>query len=122
IVRSPVDICLGTRPSQAAKSRPLENTAPAPIAATIALQIRPDTGYADQPLATCVQARDGFDLVRQTLNALVEPAPVPSQIFDDAHHARRQRVRRSSEDARQLGTQESQTLPTSNTTFQQTDT
>jgi hypothetical protein len=38
-VRSPVDICLGTRPSQAAKSRPLENTSPAPIAATIALEM-----------------------------------------------------------------------------------
>ena len=39
IVRSPVDICFGTSPSQAAKSRPLENASPAPIAATIALEI-----------------------------------------------------------------------------------
>lgn len=34
--RSPVEIWLGTSPSQAAKSRPLVNTPPAPIAATIA--------------------------------------------------------------------------------------
>jgi hypothetical protein len=39
IVRSPVDICLGTRPSQVAKSRPLENASPVPIAATIALEM-----------------------------------------------------------------------------------
>src|SRR4029453_5787740 len=39
MVRSPVEICLGTRPRKAAKSRPLENTSPAPIAATIALEM-----------------------------------------------------------------------------------
>src|SRR5712664_3759324 len=31
IVRSPVDICLGTSPSQAEKSRPLANAPPLPI-------------------------------------------------------------------------------------------
>src|SRR5271167_4584433 len=39
MVRSPVEICFGTRPSQAAKSRPLENASPLPIAATVALEI-----------------------------------------------------------------------------------
>ena len=39
IVRSPVEICFGTRPSQAPKSRPLQNTSPVPIAATAALEI-----------------------------------------------------------------------------------
>src|SRR3974377_1260909 len=39
MVRSPVEICRGTSPSQAPKSRPLENTAPLPIAATIALEM-----------------------------------------------------------------------------------
>jgi hypothetical protein len=39
IVRSPVEICLGTNPSQAPKSRPLENTSPVLIAATMALEI-----------------------------------------------------------------------------------
>ena len=33
IVRSPVEICLGTSPSQALKSRPLEKTSSVPIAA-----------------------------------------------------------------------------------------
>src|SRR6516164_4694023 len=39
MVRSPVDICLGTSPSQAAKSRPFVNASPLPIAATIALEM-----------------------------------------------------------------------------------
>src|SRR5215472_11575244 len=39
IVRSPVEICFGTSPSQAPKSRPLQNTSPVPIAATIALEM-----------------------------------------------------------------------------------
>jgi hypothetical protein len=67
-------------------------------------------GYADQPLATCVPARNGFDLFRQTLDALVEPAPVSCQIFNDAHHAWRQGVRGRSENVRQLGTQRSAIL------------
>jgi hypothetical protein len=41
IVRSPVDICFGTKPSQAAKSRPLVKAAPLAMAATIALALRP---------------------------------------------------------------------------------
>jgi hypothetical protein len=38
-LRSPVEICLGTRPSHAAKSRPLAKASPIPIAATMALEI-----------------------------------------------------------------------------------
>ena len=37
---------------------------------------RPNPGPAHQPLAAGILARDGFDLVRQTLDPLVEPAPV----------------------------------------------
>jgi hypothetical protein len=39
IVRSPVEICFGTIPSQAPKSRPFEKAAPLPIAATMALEV-----------------------------------------------------------------------------------
>jgi hypothetical protein len=39
MVRSPVNICLGTSPIQAEKTRPLANAAPLPIAATIALEM-----------------------------------------------------------------------------------
>jgi tetratricopeptide (TPR) repeat protein len=45
---------------------------------------RPNIGHARQPLATGILARDRFDLVRQTLDPLVEPAPVAGQIFDNA--------------------------------------
>jgi hypothetical protein len=38
-VRSPVEICFGTIPSQAPKSRPFEKAPPLPIAATIALEM-----------------------------------------------------------------------------------
>jgi hypothetical protein len=66
IVRSPVEICLGTRPRQAAKSRPLENTSPAPIAATIALEmIGPIPGTL---ISRSQLARDSFDLLRRTLD------------------------------------------------------
>jgi hypothetical protein len=64
MVRSPVEICLGTSPSQAAKSRPLENTSPVPIAATIALEmIGPMPGTLIS-LATGVLARNSLDLIR----------------------------------------------------------
>src|SRR5215831_12889682 len=39
MVRSPVDLCFGTKPSQAPKSRPFAKASPVPIAATIALEM-----------------------------------------------------------------------------------
>src|SRR6266700_7634856 len=39
MVRSPVEICLGKSPSQAAESRPFANASPLPMAATIALEM-----------------------------------------------------------------------------------
>ena len=45
IARSPVDICFGTQPSHAAKSRPLAKAVPLPMAATRALAMNgPMTG------------------------------------------------------------------------------
>ena len=43
---------------------------------------------------------------RQTLDPLVESAPVAGQIFDNAQHARRQDIWWRGQDARQLGAQE----------------
>ena len=60
----------------------------------------PDTGNTHQSTTTRVLARDGFDFVRQTLDPLVEPAPVTGQIFDNAHHARRQDIWWRGQDAR----------------------
>jgi hypothetical protein len=88
-VRSPVEICFGTSPSQAAKSPPLVNTSSAPMAATIALQmIVPMPGTLinrSQPVWRAM-----VDLVRQTLGPLIEPAPVAGQMRrqDTWRHAR----------------------------------
>src|SRR5512133_539158 len=80
---------------------------------------RPNPGHAHQPLATGILARDGFDLVRQTLNPLVESVPVAGQIFDNAQHARRQDIWWRGQDARQLGAQEPLSLPHRNAALQQ---
>src|SRR4029453_12941596 len=51
IVRSPVDTCFGTSPSQAPKSRPCLKPAPLPITATTALEmIGPTPRHRDHPL------------------------------------------------------------------------
>jgi hypothetical protein len=73
IVRSPVEICFGTSPSHAPKSRPFENASPVPIAATMALEmIGPMPGTVisrSQPLSCRAQR---FDLAGKALDALVE--------------------------------------------------
>src|SRR6266498_1438713 len=64
-------------------------------------------------------AHDGFDLARQGLDALIEPAPVASQVLDDVHHAWRQDIGGRGQDARQLSTQEALPLPDGDAALQQ---
>src|SRR5262249_45793704 len=45
IVRSPVEICFGTSPSQAPKSRPFENAEPSPITARAQQPAIPVIGF-----------------------------------------------------------------------------
>src|SRR6202023_1003898 len=103
MVRSPVEICLGTRPSQAAKSRPLENTSPAPIAATIALEmIGPIPGTLisrSQPASWRAMASISFDKPSMRSSNRRQSA---SQVLDDAHHAWRQDIGGRGQEARQL--------------------
>jgi hypothetical protein len=65
IVRSPVEICFGTSPSHAPKSRPFENASPVPIAATVALEmIGPMPGTVisrSQPLSCRASASISLD-------------------------------------------------------------
>jgi hypothetical protein len=72
MVRSPVDICLGTRPSQAEKSRRLANATPLPIAATIALET---IGPIPRTVITLRQLSSLFanalDLIGHGFNSLV---------------------------------------------------
>src|SRR5882757_10966389 len=93
IVRSPVDICLGTSPSQAPKSRPLENTSPVPIAATMALEmIRTDARHRHQARTCRILTGQCFDLAGEAIDALIQPAPVACQLLDDTQHAWRQGI------------------------------
>ena len=73
----------GTSPSQAPKSRPCLNPVPLPIAATTALDDRPDPRYGHQALTTVVLLRQRFDFGRHGCNALVKPTPVLGQISDE---------------------------------------
>src|SRR3984893_5386175 len=61
-------------------------------------------------LATSILARDGFDLVRQTLDPLVELTPVASQVFDDPHHAGGQNISWRGQDARQFAPEKTSPL------------
>src|SRR6267142_1672044 len=118
IVRSPVEICLGTSPSQAPKLRPFENASPVPIAATMALEmIGPMPGTVisrSQPLTS-----QRFDLAGGTLNARVQAAPVCRQIFEDAQHAGREGIASRRQNPWQLGPQETQPLPHRDSALQQ---
>src|ERR1700738_193439 len=79
MVRSPVDICFGTSPSQAPKSRPLENAAPLPIAATVALEM--------------IGPMPGTVISRSHAGSPQPSAPIfVSQSLDEVQHAWRQDV------------------------------
>src|SRR6266536_4730883 len=80
---------------------------------------RPDPRDAHQPFTTGIPVGDGLDLARQALDALIEPAPVASQVLDDAHHAWRQDIGGRGQDARQLGAQEALSLPHGDAALQQ---
>ena len=80
MVRSPVEICFGTSPSQAAKSRPFENTSPVPIAATVAGRLA--FGFGITPKAALVShssfgASDSASArkMRRALGLIRERAP-----------------------------------------------
>jgi hypothetical protein len=49
---------------------------------------RPDAGHTHLPLAAGILARERHDLACQDFDPVVEPAPVPGQVLDDADHAR----------------------------------
>src|SRR5436190_23463798 len=92
IVRSPVDICFGTSPSQAPKSGPFENGAPVPIAATIAVEMSgpmPGTLISRAQPWSC---RASLDLAGEAFDALIQPAPVSGEVLGDAQHSRREHI------------------------------
>ena len=71
MVRSPVEICLGTRPNHAAKSRPLAKASPVPIAATIALEMigpMPGTLVSRSHPASC-RAKTAISLDKSSIRS-----------------------------------------------------
>ena len=60
-----------------------------------------------------------FDICRQPLDTLIEPAPIAGQVLDDVHHARGQHLGRRGQEARQLSTQEALSLPHGDAALQQ---
>ena len=87
MVRSPVDICSGTSPIHAEKSRPLANAAPLPIAATVAPEM---IGPMPGTVITLRQPSSLFANVSISIghrfNSLIELPPVTGKISDDAYH------------------------------------
>src|ERR1700750_2521756 len=119
MVRSPVDICLGTRPSQAEKSRPLANAAPLPIAATIALEM--------------IGPMPGTVITLRQLSSLFASVPISSVTVSIRSSSRRQSLARSAtmrvhawrknvgplgQDVRQLLAKKAGSLPDHDAAFQ----
>jgi hypothetical protein len=120
IVRSAVEICFGTSPSQAPTSQPLENTSPVTIAATIALEMigpMPGTVISRRQPWSC--RASSFNLAGKALDALVQPAPVSGQVLDHPQHARREHIAALRQDSWQLSAQKTQPLPYCDAALQQ---
>src|SRR5258706_1371681 len=119
MVRSPVEICLGTSPSQAAKSRPLLNTSPAPIAATIALEMigpTPGTLISRSQPASCRAMASISSDSRSTRSSSRRQSPARSSIM---RNMRGDRTSGGVARMRQLGAQEPLSLPHRNAALQQ---
>jgi len=109
---SPVEICLGTSPEPGPKSRPLENTSPVPIAATMALEmIGPMPGTVIKA-RTCLILTASASISPDRPSMRDQPAPVACQVLDDTQHAWRQGIGARRKDGGQFRAQEADTLAT----------
>src|ERR1700679_3589178 len=110
IVRSPVEICLATSPSQAPKSRPLENTSPVPIAATMALEM---IARCQAPSSDAnIPDLDGPVLRSPRMgHRCADPDGASScELLDDTQHAWRQGIGAHRKDGGQFRAQEADTV------------
>src|SRR4029077_7706510 len=88
MVRSPVDICLGTSPIQAEKSRPLANAAPLTDRCNHRTRdARADARHGHDPSTTAITLCQSLDLVGHGFNSFIELPPVTGKINNDAYHA-----------------------------------
>jgi len=75
---------------------------------------------SEQPFLVAAASMLGVNtLADVALDPLIQPAPVSCQILDDAQHARREDIAARRQDARQLGAQETRSLPHRNPSLQQ---
>src|SRR3954447_15411255 len=109
MVRSPVEICLGTSPSHAAKSRPLEKLSPVPIAATMALEmIGPMPGTLirrSHPASRLASSSISLDKPSMCSSSRCQSEASPSMTRTRGKH-----IGRCGQDARQLHPQEALSL------------
>jgi hypothetical protein len=89
----------------------LENTSPTPIAATIAVEM-----IGDLMRSQCRSWRASVSTSPEALGACIQLAPIR---LNDTRRAGRQDIGAHGQNARQLETQEMQTLPDCNTPLQQ---
>src|SRR5579862_1614725 len=85
----PVEYCRGTRPSQAAKSRPLRKAAPLPMAATMAVAtIGPIPGICRMRVTTRIGGEDRFQLKAEFFNLGFDCLPLVPKKIDQVPHLR----------------------------------
>ena len=120
IVRSPVEVCFGTSPSQAPKSRPsAEGGSVANGGHHGAGDDRSHPWHTHQPLAGFIRRDERLDLVGDSIDALIQVMPVLHQAFDQVHHARREHIGAVGQDVRQRLPQRSQALSHRNAALEQ---
>ena len=84
-----MDICFGTRPSHAAKSRPLAKAAPLPNGRYHgAGDERADARNGHQLAATLAAMRQNLDLIGDVLDTLIKTPPIAAEVFHDPDHSR----------------------------------
>ena len=116
IVRPPVDSCFGTMPSQAPKSRPLENISPLPMVATVALEI---SGPMPGTVISRLHGASVSIFSRDLFHSLVKAPPIGGQGLNDADHAWRQCIRAFSKNIGQRPAQALDALGHSNAALKQ---
>jgi hypothetical protein len=89
MVRPPVDICRGTRPSQALG----EYVAAADRGDCCGRDDRANARYRHEALGTIILLGQRLDLVRHSRDASIEMAPVRTEVLKHVDHAGRQLVR-----------------------------
>ena len=88
MVRSPVDICLGTSPIQAKNPSLLRMLRHCRSQQPRTRDDRADARHGHDPSTTAITLCQSLDLVGHGFNSFIELPPVTGKISNDAYHAR----------------------------------